>query len=309
MKNALVSMFAAGAMLVAGLQVVHAHDPCEKSSQGREKCVVVRDGRFRALLYTRTAGFRHPSIPAGIQTIQELGDLNNFGVDATEDPNAFTPENLDNYELVIFLNTTLDVLDGNQQQAFEAFVRGGGAFVGVHSAADTEHDWPFYGELVGAYFLAHPVLNQPGTVHVEDPYHPSVAHLDNPWEIRLEEFYSFKSNPRGRVRVLLSLDESTYRQEPNTSCDPSGPTFPQGYDGKMGDHPVSWCHDRFAGRAWYTALGHEVYLYGLPAFRQHLLKGIMTATRRVPARCDAESKVPEPAYVPVLEACENQLLP
>ena len=120
MKNSLLSMFAAGAVLVAGLQVAHAHDPCEKSSQGREKCVVVRDGRFRALLYTRTAGFRHPSIPAGIQTIQELGDLNNFGVDATEDPNAFTPENLGNYELVIFLNTTLDVLDENQQQAFEA---------------------------------------------------------------------------------------------------------------------------------------------------------------------------------------------
>lgn len=266
---------------------------------------------FRVLVFSRTAGFRHASIEAGVFTVQQLGEENGFEVDATEDHTLINNENLANYDVLMFLNTTLDVLEPEQEQAFEAFIRGGGNFVGVHSAADTEHDWPFYGEVVGAYFQSHPVLNQPGNLRVEDESHPSVAHLDNPYQVPVEEFYSFKSNPRGSVRVLLSIDEGSYMQEPNTSCDPSGPTFPQGYDGKMGDHPMSWCHDKFAGRVWYTALGHEVYLYFTPEYQQHLLNGILTAAKRIPASCAVNPKPAEvPEYVePELIACEQQLLP
>ena len=266
---------------------------------------------FRALVFSRTAGFRHASIEAGVLTIQQLGEENGFEVDATEDHTLINSENLANYELLIFLNTTLDVLEAEQEQAFEQYIRGGGNFVGVHSAADTEHDWPFYGEVVGAYFQAHPVLNQPGSLRVEDPEHPSVAHLDNPWQIPFEEYYSFSSNPRGSVRVLLNIDEGSYLQTPNTSCDPSGPTFPQGFSGKMGDHPMSWCHDKFAGRVWYTALGHEIYLYFTPEFREHLLKGILTAVGRIPASCEVNPKPAElPEYIePELTGCEQLVLP
>jgi uncharacterized protein len=271
----------------------------------------LRSGPFKLLIYSRTAGFRHPSIEPGIQAVRQLGADNGFAVDATEDPAQFTPQNLAQYEVVMFLNTTLDVLGPAEEAAFEQYIRGGGSFVGVHSAADTEHDWPFYGELVGAYFQAHPVLNQPGVLRVEDEGHPSTAHLPRPWQIPFEEFYSFSSNPRGAVRVLLSIDEESYRQEPNTSCDPRGPTFPQGFSGVMGDHPMSWCHDTFAGRAWYTALGHEIYLYFTPDYQQHLLNGILTAARRVPASCAVNPKPADvPAYVPPeLRPCEEQLLP
>lgn len=271
----------------------------------------VADEPFRVLVFSRTAGFRHASIEAGIFTVQQLGAANGFEVDATEDHTLISEENLANYQVLMFLNTTLDVLEAEQEQAFENFVRSGGNFVGVHSAADTEHDWPFYGELVGAYFQSHPVANQPGSLRVEDESHPAVAHLDNPYPVALEEFYSFKSNPRGSVRVLLSIDEDSYTQEPNTSCDPSGPTFPQGYTGRMGDHPMSWCHDKFAGRVWYTALGHETYLYSTPDYQQHLLNGILTAARRVPASCEVNPKPDAvPDYIePELIACEQQLVP
>lgn len=280
-------------------------------SDGQGDNQSLRSGPFKLLLFTKTAGFRHASIEVAVPTVQQLGADNDFTVDHTEDASAFNADNLAQYEAVFFLNTTLDVLDDSQQTAFEDYVTNGGAFIGVHSAADTEHDWPFYGEVVGAYFLAHPVANQPGTVYLEDPGHPSVAHLEEPWQIPLEEFYSFKSNPRGSVRVITRIDESTYLQEPNTSCDPSGPTFPEGYDGVMGDHPMTWCHDKFAGRAWYTALGHEPYLYSLPEFQQHLLNGIFTATRRVAASCMVNEKPAEvPEYTPpVIEPCENQLQP
>lgn len=271
----------------------------------------VRTGPFKLLLFTHTNGFRHPSIPVGIQAVQALGNANNFTVDATEDPTLFTTANLANYEVVMFMNTTADVLDAGQEAAFEAYIRGGGNFVGVHSAADTEHGWPFYGELVGAYFLTHPVANQPGTLIIEDTQHPSTDHVGNEWQIQLEEFYTFKNNPRDNVRVLTRIDEQSYNQAPNISCDPSGPTFPNGYSGEMGDHPMTWCHDKFAGRAWYTALGHEVALYQQADFQQHLLNGILTASRRVAARCDV---LPPPANLPprkpaVLEDCQGQVSP
>lgn len=271
----------------------------------------VRTGPFNLLVYSRTAGFRHASIEAGQMMIQQLGAANNFSVDITEDPQQFNDTNLAQYEVVVFLNTTLDVLNDTQQAAFEDYIHAGGNFVGVHSAADTEHDWAFYGELVGAYFLTHPAVNQPGSLIIEDPNHPSVNHLDNPWMIQLEEYYTFESNPRDEVRVLTRIDESSYDQQPNISCQPNGDPNQQGFNGSMGDHPMTWCHDKFAGRAWYTVIGHEIYLYQTEAYRQHVLNGILTAARRVAAFCEVLPKpVGAPAYQPpMLEPCTNQVMP
>jgi uncharacterized protein len=244
---------------------------------------------FSVLVYSRTEGFRHASIPEGIAAVEELGAEHGFGVEATEDPAAFTEENLARFAAVIFLNTTGTVVEDDGKAAFERYVRGGGAWVGVHSAADTEYDWPFYEELLaGAYFLSHPV-QQPGVLDNEAPDHPSTAHLPERWQIPFEEFYSFRQSPRPHVRVLLNIDEDTYQQDPNTSHLPSEesfPEFPEGETGVMGeDHPMSWCQEIDEGHAWYTALGHEAYLYRTPDFRAHLLGGILTATGQVEADC------------------------
>lgn len=255
---------------------------------------------FKMLVYTRTASFRHDSIPTAIQTIRDLGSTNNFSVDATEDPTAFTDANLAQYKVVAFVSTTGEILDDTQQAAFERWVRAGGGFVGVHSAADTEYEWPFYAQLIGAYFRNHPVLPiwatggpgvQPGDFHVEAPDHPATAHLPTPWIVS-DEFYSFRTNPRAQVRVLLSIDEESYNQNPNTSNLPTSPTFPLGETGTMGDHPMSWCHDNNGGRAWYTALGHSEHMYAIPEYRQHLLNGILTAARRVAADCAPRPAAP-----------------
>lgn len=267
-------------------------------------------GDFRILLFSETAGFRHASIEVGRAAIQQLGTDNGFAVDTTEDSSNFNAANLAQYAAVLFLNTTGDVLSDEEQDAFETYITSGGGYVGIHSAADTEYDWPLYGELVGAYFLTHPVANQPGSLRIEDDTHPSTGHLPRPWMLPLEEFYSFQSSPRGETRILLNVDESSYQQTPNISCDPSGPTFPNGFSGTQGDHPMAWCHDKFAGRAWYTALGHEAALYQDPNYMEHVLNGIMTATRRVAATCAVVNDPNAPAFMePVLEPCQNQLFP
>lgn len=237
----------------------------------------------RILVFSRTAGFRHDSIPAGVQAIRELGAAHGFGVDTTEDPTVFTPGRLRRYRAVVFLNTTGDVLDERQQRAFENYIRGGGGFVGVHAAADTEYDWPFYGGLVGAWFRSHPAIQQ-ATIKVEDRAHPATAHLPTTWT-RTDEWYNFRTNPRAEVHVLASLDESSY--------DPG--------EGAMGDHPIAWCHHYQGGRAFYTALGHTTESYAEPAFRQHLLGGIRWAAGL--AQADAR---PEVGYVPLFDGTSTE---
>jgi type 1 glutamine amidotransferase len=220
----------------------------------------------RVLVFSRTAGFRHDSIPAGIAALRDLGATGGYAVDATEDAHAFTGANLARYRAVVFLNTTGDVLDPGQQESFESYVRGGGGYVGVHAAADTEYGWPFYGELVGTWFASHPAV-QPARIVVEDRRHPATAHLGPSWS-RTDEWYNFRADPRPRVHVLLALDESTY----------SGGSM-------RTDHPIAWCHPVGAGRAFYTGGGHTVESYAEPAFRAHLLGAVRYAAGLAPGDC------------------------
>ena len=213
---------------------------------------------FAVLVFSRTEGFRHDSIPAGIAAIRQQGSTRGFSIDATEDANAFTDDSLARYKAVVFLSTTGDVLNAGQQAAFERFVRGGGGFVGVHSAADTEYDWPFYGRLVGAYFAGHPDI-QNATIQIEDSGHPSTSSLPRAW-MRRDEWYNFQRNPRGQVTVLATLDERTY----------AGGTM-------SSDHPIMWSHASEGGRAWYTAGGHTSESFSEPLFVEHLGRGISWA--------------------------------
>src|SRR5689334_4966437 len=151
--------------------------------------------RFAVLVFSRTAGFRHDVIEVGVEAVRLLGAQHGFVVDASEDPQVFTDQRLARYRVVMFLNTTGSVLDAQQQNAFERFIRNGNGFVGVHSATDTSYEWPWYGKLVGAWFRNHPHI-QPARVEILDAMHPSTAHLPRTWE-RVDEWYNFRSAPAG----------------------------------------------------------------------------------------------------------------
>ncbi|RZQ64444.1 DUF1080 domain-containing protein [Amycolatopsis suaedae] len=219
------------------------------------------------LVFSKTAGYRHDSIGAGVQAIRDLGTEHHFSVTATEDAAAFTDENLAKYDAVVWLSTTGDVLNAEQQAAFERYVKAGGGYAGVHAASDTEYDWPWYGDLVGAYFASHPHI-QEADVKVEDHSHPSTADLPDTWK-RTDEWYNFRENPRSKVKVLASLDEGSY----------------QPGNGAMGDHPISWCHEKAGGRSWYTGGGHTTESYAEPEFRKHLAGGILYAAKVRNANC------------------------
>ena len=180
-------------------------------------------------------------------------------MDTTEDATRFTDANLAQYNAIVFLNTTGDVLtNATQLNALQHYIEVGGGWVGVHAASDTLHNWPWYGNLVGAYFVSHPAIQQ-ATIRVEDRADPSTSRLPAAW-VRTDEWYNFNLDPRAAVHVLATVDETTY------------------LGGSMGaDHPISWSHYFDGGRAWYTASGHTPESYSEPLFQAHLLGGIQFA--------------------------------
>lgn len=224
-------------------------------------CSCAEEVTPRILVFSKTAGFRHKSISAGIEAVKQLGAKNKYVVDTTEDASLINDENLGKYHLVIFLNTTLDILNEQQQNAFRRFIQAGNGFVGIHAAADTEYDWSWYNGLVGAYFESHPSDPNVRTAefYVNDADHPSTESIPDRFTMT-DEFYNFKSIKSELINVLVKIDESTY--EGGTNGD---------------DHPTSWYHEYDGGRSFYTALGHTSEMYSNPLFLNHLEGGIKYA--------------------------------
>lgn len=187
-----------------------------------------------------------------------MGVANGFEVDTTENAAFFSFDTLFNYDAVVFLNTTGDVLDADQQDAFEQYIKSGGGYVGVHAATDTEYDWPWYNKLVGAYFNGHPRIQEATAAPVDDAKHISMKDFPDTWRPK-DEFYNFKSF-YPKVNVLVNLDETTYE------------------GGTMGDrHPMAWYHEFDGGRAFYTGFGHTAEMYADTVFLNHLLGGLKYA--------------------------------
>lgn len=220
-----------------------------------------RGQKMKLLVFSKTAGFRHESIKAGIDALKKLSAEKGFEVDFTENSEVFTEKNLKQYHAVVFLNTTGDILNNTEQEAFERFIQAGGGYVGVHSATDTEYDWPWYGELAGAYFLDHPSTPsnvQKGKFTVLDKEHISTKGMPEHFE-HTDEFYNFK-NISKHIKPLLKIDEKSYVGGKN-------PEF----------HPMSWYQEFDGGRSFYTAMGHTDECFKDPLFLNHLWGGIVYA--------------------------------
>ena len=209
------------------------------------------------LVFTKTKAYRHKNISDGVYALREIGK-GSFVVEQTEDSGVFASDNLKRFSAVVFFSTTGDVLNKEQQGAFEQYIHSGGGFVGIHAAADTEYDWPWYGQLVGAWFKDHTDVIL-ATVRREDKTHISTIDFPDSWR-RADEWYRFRTNPRENVRVLVTVNDQDL-----------------GEVTMNGDHPISWMHEFDGGRAWYTGMGHTKESFLEPEFRKHVLGGIVWA--------------------------------
>ncbi|WP_205324962.1 ThuA domain-containing protein [Glycomyces sp. YM15] len=209
------------------------------------------------LVFTKTTGFRHDSIPAGVAAVERIAAELGFATEHTEDAGVHNPLDLARFAAVVWLSPSGDVLDELERAALADFVTGGGGWCGVHAASTAERSWPFFRELVGARFIGHPPGCTPGVIDVVDQSHPSTEHLPKRWSWT-DEWYSFDERPKG-FEILLEADEDTY----DTA------------DLAMGDpHPIAWHRRLELGRCFYTALGHADEAYADETFLAHLGGGL-----------------------------------
>ena len=258
----------ARAAMIAMLVLASALAPGSAASSGDGS--PASPARFRVLVFSKTTGFRHDSIPVGIATIRRLGREHGFAVEQTEDERAFTDRNLARYDALVFLSTTGEpIARQDHRRAFQRYIRRGGGFLGIHAASDSFERWPWYVGLVGAGFRRHAPGTSAAHVVVEDARTAATRGVPRVWR-RVDEWYAFRSNPRRRVHVLATLDERTY--------DPQ--------DAAMGaDHPIAWCHRYAGGRSVYTAMGHTRGSYREPKFASHLLGAIEMASGHARFAC------------------------
>ncbi len=215
----------------------------------------------RILVFSKTEGFRHESITPGKELLSRLSKEKGFAIDFTEDAEKFVTQNLKNYNAVVFLNTTGNVLNDAQQNEFERYIQAGGGYVGIHASSDCEYDWPWYGKLVGAWFLDHPMSPsnvQNGKYTVVDKNNIFTQGMPETFE-RKDEFYSFKSISPD-IHTLITIDESSYIGGKNKNF-----------------HPMSWYHDFDGGRSFYTNMGHTDETFSEPLFINHLWGGLQYA--------------------------------
>lgn len=223
--------------------------------------------QFKVLLFTKTAGWHHESINEGVDGVRALAKRHQFQVDWQEDAGRINTENLKQYDVIIFLSTTGDILNDEQQAAMEAFIQSGKGFVGIHAASDTEYDWKWYTQLVGRMFKTHPA-NQTTRVTVVDNKFPGLERMPESF-LWTDELYEFREETVEGLNYLLTIDESYYEiQAPWSNRKTEG----------MGDfHPSAWYHEFDGGRSFYTALGHMPETFSDVMFLEHLYGGIYWA--------------------------------
>jgi type 1 glutamine amidotransferase len=209
------------------------------------------------LIFSKTNSFRHECIEPGSAALKSYFEKWGIAATISEDAALFTHDGLKLYDVIMFFQTSGNIMDSIQQVAFEEYIRSGKGFVGVHSAADTGYDWPWYGLLVGAYLTSHSDI-QSAALQKVDTAHLSCKHLPDRWT-RTDEWYNFKEISE-HVQVVLTIDEATYQ------------------GGTHGDHhPMAWYQHFDGGRSFYTALGHTVESYQDTLFLEHLRQGVLWA--------------------------------
>ncbi|UBM57479.1 ThuA domain-containing protein [Marinilongibacter aquaticus] len=223
---------------------------------------------LRILVFTKTAGFHHTSIHEGIDGLRFLAARHSFQLDWQENASVFNDEALKRYDAVVFLSTTGDILNDEQQAAFERYIQSGHGWVGVHAAADTEYDWEWYTKMVGMMFKIHP-RQQTAYLDILDDNFPGMTRFPKRM-MWTDEWYQYQQPVLSNdLHYLIAVDESSYEPEAKWG-DNEGKGM-----GKF--HPMSWYHEYDGGRAFYTGLGHIGEIFKDPIYLDHLYGGIYWA--------------------------------
>ncbi|WP_244624717.1 ThuA domain-containing protein [Sphingomonas sp. So64.6b] len=220
----------------------------------------------RVLIFSKSTGWRHMSITPGVAALKALGARAGMTMIASEDPDIFSTDGLKDVKAIILLSDTSardaasEWFTDTRREAFEAFVHRGGGVVGIHAAADSHYNWPWYGRMIGARFQRHPQGTPEGTITVVDPRHPAMKGLA-PVTRHVDEWYYFEDyNPR--LHLLATIDPASIGEA------------------DVNPNPVAWCQEFEGGRIFYTAMGHTDESYRDPWFVKQIENGLNWVLKR-----------------------------
>ena len=220
----------------------------------------------RVLIFSKSTGYRHGSIEAGVAALKALGARAGMTMIASEDADIFSTDGLKGVDAIILLSNTSgkdpasEWFTGQRRAAFEAFVHRGGGVVGIHAAADSHYNWPWYGRMIGGRFQRHPKGTPEGTVTVVDPKHPAMKGLA-PVTRHVDEWYYYDDyDPR--LHILATVDPASIGEA------------------DVNPNPAAWSHEFEGGRVFYTALGHTDESFQDPWFLKQLENGLNWVMKR-----------------------------
>jgi type 1 glutamine amidotransferase len=208
--------------------------------------VFAQKSKFRVLVLASRASDHIKMMAAAQPFFTKLAAEGGFKVDYTDDTSKVNTANLRNYEVFVMLQLAPFDMSYAQQDALQKFCEEGKGWVGIHAAGLTGKQfldansryWQWFEGFMGDItYSPHPKFQQ-ATVLVEDRKHPTTRHLPATFTIS-DEWYEFNKSPRDKVRVLATVDESTYKQNK-----------------PMGDHPIIWTNEQFR-RMIYIGIGHS----------------------------------------------------
>jgi len=212
---------------------------------------------LNVLVFSKTQGYRHENIKIGLAGFRTLAANKSWKITTTEDATYFNDKFLSKIDVVVFFNTTGDILNSSEEIALEWFIKSGGGFLGIHAAADTEYYWPFYQELIAAHFASHPPTQKARLIVHQETNHPAIGHLGNEWSLR-DEWYSFKEPLKSHATLLMEVDDSSLSGKiPLTES-----------------HPIAWAHEKYGGRSMYTGIGHTAEQFSDPVYLEHIARSV-----------------------------------
>ncbi|MES2443901.1 MAG: ThuA domain-containing protein [Pseudomonadota bacterium] len=219
------------------------------------------------LIFSYSTGYRHASIEAGVAAVKAMGERAGMTMVASADPDIFSEAGLKAFDAIVFVSNTTkpkepesEWFTGTRRDALQAFVHRGGGIVGIHAAADSHYNWPWFGRLMGGRFVRHPQGTPEGVVTIVDSKHPSTKGLARSVK-RVDEWYYYDDfNPQ--VRLLVVLDPQSIGEK------------------DVNPNPMSWSQEFEGGRVFYTGMGHTPESYAEPWFLKHLEGGLNWVLRR-----------------------------
>ena len=242
----------------------------------------------RLLIFCRTEGYVHASIPYANQALRELGEVTGaYSADVSEDAEVFSAARLAPYDAVLFNNATHLLLSPTQGTALLQFVHDGKGLVGIHAASDSFYTWPAGQELLGGIFNSHPwTAEDTVAVKLDDPGSPLTAAFGGHGFWVKDEIYQIDGPySRERVHVLMSLDMAR----------PENARKPEQIVRGDNDFPIAWLKRQSKGRVFYTSLGHNAAIFETREFLQHYLDGIQYALGDLEAESAPSTALPAPA--------------